>query len=430
MIVTSRAAVPVSVCDLRITIEYRNFTGHILYLGLVAVLTVDADLLPAISIPRMSTKTYKFGDDIELFGLDHVDQLIQKRTQINTIDVIPTRPFSPTPRWRISNTEGIFLPPDYPYSDGGILFDPADKSIIALWMNVGSQSSEGKDTTWKAGLSYDYYIRPIIALLQAGEKPSNRCCGWEFEPRPLATAIDLGLGEAWASRITHIAKSIGAVPRPIFVTGNLRSRVPDDDELEIGDVLLEINGKAVGRMADVRSLFDVDTANVRILRNGQVLAATIRAQALPSQCTSRLVCWAGAIVHQTHDSVLEQTTPEFVCVSKREGITNPGSAAYINFIMPGSPATRDLLPFRWILEINGQKVRTLDDMVDIVSNMKRGVEYVRVRVMDGKGIISIVSVRLDYKFWPSWMLERNSGEQWVRTELGCSGIHSRGTGTI
>ena len=418
MIITSRAAVPVSVCDLRITIGNRNFPGRVLYLGLVVVLTVDATLFPlSIPIPVMSTKSYKVGDEIEVFGLDDEHQLLQKRTQISAINGILTRQCSP-PRWRISNTEGISLL-ECPYSNGGILLDPNDKSIIALWMTVGSQNSSGKNTTWKTGLSYDYYIRPIIESLQAGQELQNRCCGWEFEHMQLASAMNLGLEESRATRIVEIAKSIGAVARPIFVAGKLRSPIPVDNDLKIGDVLLEINGKAVGRMADVRSLSHADTAKVLILRNGQEKEITIQMHSLPSQHTSKLVCWAGAVVHQTHNSVLEQTTPEFVRVSKREGITNPTSAVYISSIMYGSPGIGNMRPVQWILEINGRKVRSLDDMIEIISSLKErddSDEYVRVRMMGRKGITSVVSVRLDSQFWPAWILERK-GEQWVRTEL-------------
>lgn len=418
MIVTSRAAVPVSVCDLRITIGNRNFPGRVLYLGLIVVLTVDADSLPSsIPIQRISTKSYKVGDEIEVFGLDDEHQLLHKRTQISAINGILTRQCSP-PRWRISNTEGISLQ-DCPYSNGGILLDPTDKSIIALWMTVGSQNSSGKNTTWKAGLSYDYYIRPIIESLQAGEELQNRCCGWEFEHMQLASAVNLGLQDSRATRIVEIAKSIGAVARPIFVAGKLRSPIPVDDDLKIGDVLLEIDGKAVGRMADVRSLTYANKAKVLVLRNGQEKEINIETTLLSSQHTAKLVCWAGAVVHQTHNSVLEQTTPEFVQVSKREGITNPATAVYVSSIMYGSPAIGNLRPVQWILEIDGRKVRSLKDMIEVISSLNErdgNDDYVRVRMMSRKGITSVVSVRLDSQFWPAWILERK-GNQWVRTEL-------------
>ena len=268
-------------------------------------------------------------------------------------------------------------------------------------------------------MNYDYYIHPVIEALQAGNELQNRCCGWEFEHLQLASAMNLGLNEQRATRIVNIAKGIGTVARPIYVSGKLRPPSQAENDLKIGDVLLEINGEPVGRMADVRILSQVETANVLILRNGQEKEITIHAPSIPPQCTSKIVCWAGAVVHQTHNSVLQQTTPEFVRVSKREGVTNPESLVYISSITYGSPAIGNLRPVQWILEVHGQKVRSLDDMINVIISLKErdeSEEYTRVRLMGRKGTTSVVSVRLDSKFWPAWILERN-GEQWVRTEL-------------
>ena len=418
MIVVARATVPVSICDLRITIGNRNLPGRVLYLGVVVVLTVDPDLLPQhISVPFFSTKEYKVGDGVELFALDDEHQLVQKRTQISAITGIVTRQCSP-PRWRVTNTEGISLL-DCPYTNGGILLDPADKSIMAFWMTVGSQNSSGKNTTWKIGLNYQYYIRPIVEALQAGEELQKRCCGWEFEHMQLASAMNLGLSSTRASRVAEIAKSIGAVARPIFVSGKLRPASQSEEDLKIGDVILEVNGRSVGRMADVHELPHSETVLVTVLRNGEEKLIEIHPKPLSTERTARLICWAGAVLHQTHNPVLEQTTSEFVRVSKKEDITNPETAVYISSIMYGSPAIGNLRPVQWILEVDGRKVRSLDDMVEIISTLKERdalEEYVRVRLMGRKGITSVVSVRLDSKFWPSWSLER-IGEQWVRKEL-------------
>ena len=208
MIVTSRASVPVAICDLRITIGNCNIPGRVLYLGIVVVITVEASLLPsAIPIPPVSTKQYKVGDEIEIFGLDDEHQLVRKRTQISAINGIVTRQCNP-PRWRVANTEGISLL-DCPYSNGGILIDPVDKSIVALWMTVGSQHSDGRNATWKTGLNYDYYIQPVIEALRAGDELQNRCCGWEFGHLQLASAMNLGLKEQRANESRISQRELG-----------------------------------------------------------------------------------------------------------------------------------------------------------------------------------------------------------------------------
>ena len=353
----------------------------------------------------------------KLFGLDDEHQLVRKQTQISAINGIITRQCSP-PRWRITNTEGISLL-ECPYSNGGVLIDPVDKSIVALWMTVGSQNSDGRNTTWKTGLNYNYYIRPIIEALQAGNELQHRCCGWEFELLQLANAVNLGLNEQRATRIVNIAKEIGTVARPILVSGKLCPPSQAENDLKIGDILLEINGEPVGRMADVHVLSQIETARVLILRNGEVKEITIHAQSISSQYTSRIVCWAGAVVHQTHNSVLEQTTPNSFA-SAREKVSRIRRLSFISAVLHMVVrAIGNLRPVQWILEVDGQKVRSLDDMINVIIRLKEkdeSEEYTRVRLMGRKGITSVVSVRLDSKFWPAWMLERK-GDKWVRMEL-------------
>ena len=71
MIVTARATVPVSICDLRITIGDRNLPGRVIYLGVIVVITVDANLLPpSLTVPCISMKECKVSDEVELFALD------------------------------------------------------------------------------------------------------------------------------------------------------------------------------------------------------------------------------------------------------------------------------------------------------------------------------------------------------------------------
>jgi S1-C subfamily serine protease len=396
----------------------RNLPGRVVYLGVICVLTVDQALLPkSISVPKFSTKQFRVGDEVEVFALDDEHQLVQKKTQISAITGIVTRQCSP-PRWRITNTEGISLQ-DCPYSNGGILLDPADKSVLALWMTVASQNSSGKNTTWKTGLNFQTYIKSIIESLERGEEFQRRCCGWEFEHMQLASTISLGLSRERANQMASIAKSIGAVPRPIFVAGKLRPPTQNGDDLKIGDVILNVNGRPVGRMADVRDLAHLEDVTVVVLRNKEEKTIQLHTRSVPIEPTGKIVCWGGAVLHHTHAAVLEQTTPEFVRVSKREEIYNPDTAVYISSIMYGSPAIGNLRPVQWILEVDGRKVRTLDDMEEIIADIKnRDVadEYVRVRLMGRKGITSVVSVRLDNKFWPSWSLQR-VGDQWLRKEL-------------
>jgi pro-apoptotic serine protease NMA111 len=419
MIVASRATVPDSVCDVRIMIANHDLPGRILYLGTVSILTVDAALLPrSLYAPGISAKSWKVGDEVELFALDDAQQLIQKRCQISGIRRIATSR-SKHPRWRIINTEGISLL-EWPYSSGGILIDPEDKSIVALWIKFETPYNNGTIKSCMTGLSYDFYISPVIESLRSDRELQPRYCNWEFRQMLLSAALDLGLPERRADQIAAIAKPLGSGPLAIFVSGKLRPLSKAESNLEIGDIILEINQKPVGRMADVRSLSHLETVNMVILRNGKESEITLYQAPLPPESNPRVISWAGAIVHETHSAVLEQVTPEFVRVCEREELSDIEHAVYISSVMSGCPSYKDLGTIQWILEIDGCRIRSLDDLLEIISSLRRRSEeeeYIQVKVLRRNGRTEVVSVRLDSKFWPAWILERKENA-WVRTELG------------
>jgi hypothetical protein len=381
-----------------------------LYLGLVVILTVDSSLIPPfLQIPSTTDKQYKIGDAVEVYGLNNEHQLIQKRTEISAISTIVS-PEQETPSWRITNTEGYALL-DNPYTLGGMLIDPSDSSIIAFWMEVKYGSSN-----YTVGLNYHYYIRPIVEALRNGGDVESWYSGCILGQLHLARAIDLGMPEHHATRIDKIAKSIGTGAHAIWVTEKLRQ---SNSELEVGDFILEIDDEPVGRMADARHLSQAEISRALVLRDRQEKYVAVRPKRLPFQDTPRVVCWVGAILQRTPNFALESTTPEFAQVAEKEGVVNYEDLVYICNCFEGSPSKGILSPVSWILEIDNQKVSSLDILLEIIQNLKgrdESEEYIQVKLIGRQGITSIVGVKLNSHFWPTWILERKAKE-WVRTEL-------------
>jgi hypothetical protein len=330
-------------------------------------------------------------------------QLVQSGTEIREIAPIVSGPFWP-PRWSIKNVEAILVL-GAPASNDGFLINPEDKSVVALWISIDGM---------KIGLNYNRYIRPIVETLQNAKDNDNRCCGWVFAMISLPDAVHLGLSDQRANQIAALVSSIRSVPRPIYVSGKLRPVTQDN--LRIGDIILEVNGLPVARMADVHSLSRTESSQVLILRNRQEILINLETQCPPSEIMSRILFWAGAFLHETHDAVLEQITPEFEEMAQRESISNISRSVYIGSVMLGSPASIGLTQTTWILEVDGHKVRTMDDMLHVISTLRNEREYLRVKMIAKNGIMNVRSVRPDSKFWPAWILEWKDN-QWVRTEL-------------
>jgi hypothetical protein len=115
--------------------------------------------------------------------------------------------------------------------------------------------------------------------------------------------------------------------------------------------------------------------------------------------------------------VLEQISPEFAAVSRIEDFPEPEKAVYVGGCCRGSPGSQ-IPTTNWVLEVDGRKVRTMEEMLEIVKTLKgkEDGEYIRVKLLHRAGITGIVTIRLDNKFWPAFTLEQKDGK-WVRTEL-------------
>lgn len=412
LIIASRTTVLHSICEISITIGKRNVPGRVLHMGLLAVITIDPKHLPdTLPLLKPCNRDYKVGDAVDLFGLNTEYQLVQKRTEISAITEL-RMPETTTPSWRITNTESYDLL-DSPFTIGGALIDPDDSSLVGFWMEIKYGDRYGM-----AGINYQYYIQPIIEALTAGDSIESWSSGCVFEQLHLAKAIDLGIPEHHASRIAQVAKSIGTGAHAIWVEETL---LHSTSGLELGDIILEIEKEPVGRMADIRQFSRAQYTNTIVLRDRKEKELVVHSQKVPVQEAPRIVSWAGALLQKTPQFAIEQTTPEFARVAAKEGIETLQSLVYICERLKGSPADEHpgLPPVHWILEINKQKVSSLDGLVEIIRKVRvrdEDSEYVQVKLLGTQGTTSILGVRLNSHFWSAWMLE-GDGNSWIRREL-------------
>jgi pro-apoptotic serine protease NMA111 len=417
LVVTSRYIVEVSVCDLRLAVGHRHIPATIVHLGQIVVLTFDPRCLsPDAKVPKISVRRdLKLGDDVDLLVQDQKHQLLQKRTKIVAISAIRTTHGDP-PRARISNTEGIKVADPFHHFQGGVLRDPLDSAILALWLGIGYYDG-GNYTYENVGVNINDYILPIIDSLKLENNLELRHSGYEFLEMDMANATDLGLRYSRAVEIEKIAAAFGAVPRPIMVTGTLVPRFGETGGLVVGDVLLEINGNSVGRIRDVKEFEKHDEVEVVVLRDGQEMRVKVGCQLCQDETIQRLVSWCGANFHETQPMALEQATLEFFNTLKREGLGDPLKKVYVGGQQWGSPADDNIRSETWLLEVDGKKVESLDDLLDVLLKLEKGEEdYVRVKTLGPKGDTRINSVKPCPTFFPAWILEKKE-DKWIRTEI-------------
>lgn len=374
-------------------------------------MTVNSDLLPdAVPLPKFSSKQHRVGDTVKLYALNYEHHLIQQRTEISIISSLISEPDFSFPIWSIRNTERYNLL-DVPSTTGGILVDISDDSVFAMWMEV----RHGK-LSYYAGLDYQFYLQPIIEALKREQDVLSWDPGCIFGQCHVTKAIDLGMPEHYAERINMIAKSIRTGAQAVYVKEKLRF---SNCDLENGDFILQVEENSVARMADVRRFSQAEVTKVLVLRDGKEKELMVQCKHLSFSVPSKIICWGGAILQRTPIYALEQTKPIFSETVKAEGYTDLESMVYISTRLDGSPADGVLSSVNWILEIDNQKVNSLEVLLDIIPKLKSQSEnddYIRIKLIGKEGAILKVGMRLSPRFWPTWILEWK-GRNWVRTEF-------------
>ena len=182
------------------------------------------------------------------------------------------------------------------------------------------------------------------------------------------------LGIAIQSLNPELAQAFGIPFNKGVVIANVDDGSPASKAgIEVGDVLVEVNGREVGKASDLRNIIGLlrigDTVDLKVIRDGRAkrLRATIketRLQKIDGQRFSKRL--AGALLGVVEDDSRAKQTYIYVFDVKRE------SAAWYGRLRKG-----DL-----ILSVNKHKVRSLDELAQVIQskdsplllNIQRGRE--------------------------------------------------------
>lgn len=81
----------------------------------------------------------------------------------------------------------------------------------------------------------------------------------------------------------------------------------------------------------------------------------------------------------------------------------------------GSPSHRfSLRAVHWIVEVNGKATPNIETFLEVVKDFKHG-DAVRIKLIGLQDKIIVTTMKLDYHYWPTWLLERKSNGQWQFT---------------
>ena len=410
-VICSRSIIPFSLGDVNLTVADSVIVpAKVSFLHPTqnyAILSYDPSLLGETKVCSLvpSNEELKQGRKTYLVGYSRGQQPICVETTVTEVHHFPI-PANVTPRFRAINFDSIKL--DTPLSQicpSGALSDSQGR-VQGLWLNfLGEQNANGKDIEYHTGIHIQQVI-PILQKLQNNINPLLRGLAIEVSTMSIAQAMQMGVSSDWVKKIEDANPS----KRQLFYVRHVESESPTSKVLEDLDLILSIDGKPVSKMTDF-DLTDscLDSFDMIIVRNKKELHVTVPSSILDGECTKRIVCWAGAILHgifTLQNEFMISLAPHRAVKQQSHSLL---SGIYVSCRSKGSPSYMyGLGPTQWITHVNGVKTVDLDDFLAQVKKCKDG-EYVRLKTVSFDGIPCVVSIKICNHYWPTMELIKDPG---------------------
>jgi len=399
LVVVDRETVPIALGDLAVVVAgSAHIPGEVVYLHPehnLAVIRYDPALLGETPVrsATLDDSPLEPGDRVHLVGLTAGERLVSRETKVARREPLLLPPSYP-PRFQESNLELITLE-DATATVGGVLADGKGR-VRAFWASFSSGSGKAMEAFF-AGIPTAQLSR-IVAPLRAGRPVGWRSLDVELEPLNLAEARVRGLRPEQARRLERHDPD----GRQVLSVRSVTTGSPSEGLLAPGDLLISIDDEPVTRFAEVERASLRETVSLRVLRDGQEVDLVVPTEPLDGEGTSRALVWAGALLQRPPRALARQQQ------LPREGV-------YVARYWFGSPANRYGIPATTrILEVDGTPTPDLDAFLGAVADKPdRGA--VRLKMADLDGRISVITLKLDLEYWPTFELVRGP-DGWSRMQ--------------
>ena len=398
LVLVDRDTVPVALGDLTITFAGSvRVPGTLVFLHPthnVAVLRYDpAQLgdLEVTSVP-LAPAGPEVGDRVWLVGLDGDSVVAHQRTRVDAMEHLYLGA-SATPRFRDVNIVATWLE-DAVDSYGGVVVNRRGQ-MVALWASFLDQASGNRGFY---GLPVEF-LRPALGPLLAGKSPELRSLGIELVPVSLAQARDRGLSDGRVRQRLAIDRT----NRELLEILRVHGASPARDLLRPTDVVVALDGQPLTDVTRLEALQQREQVSLTVLRDAEEHTVSVPTFPVGGGGVDRVVSWAGLIVHEPH-----------VEVEAQKGIEAPG--VYIAWLWFGSPGQRyGIRPTRRIVQVDDVTTPNLDAFLAAVAD-REDREPIRLTLEKLDGVELVQTLKLDLQYWPTQILRRDAGGDWVREQ--------------
>jgi pro-apoptotic serine protease NMA111 len=404
LVMVDRDTVPVLLGDVTLTFfGSARVPGRVLALHPVvnlALIEYDPSALAETGVAgaRMAIRSPGEGDATRLVGLDSRGELRWRETEVDRrVPLSTARP--QIPFFQATDQEVLHLK-DSTSTSGGVLVDRRGR-VAAAWWSFADLSGE-RPTARLQGVPVEDLQRALAPLLA---QTSVRTLGVTLGSITLAEARDRGLSDQSAQAIAAVAPQ-GAL---CFVVERRTSGAPAVDLMQDGDVLVRVDGQPIRAARDVDAAIADGQVHLTVLRDGAEVEIAVPALELDRTGVTRVVSWAGALVHAPHHALLSQ----------RGGAVD---GVYVASTAPGSPAARNgLRATRRIIEVDGRPTPDLDAFLAAVHG-RDDRAAVRLLAVDLDGRTEAITLRLDLRYFDTSELRWTDNGAWDRGEPAVSTV--------
>jgi len=398
LILVDRNTVPTSLGDVSVTFAGAlDIPAKVVFvhpLHNLAFIQYDPALLGSAEVSEIELreKELNVGDEIWLVALKDAQQLLVEKTKVSAVDSLRFS-MPKVPAFRESNLDAISLH-NPPASIGGVLSDKKGR-VVAAWLSFSYGSgSEAKQFEW--GVSAEI-IKELVDQWRCCKKFTIRSLEVEFSALSISQARKLGLSDSWTERFqnTHGKRQVLAVSRRVAGSDA-------DKKLSEGDLVLAIDGQLIRNYRDVEKSAQKKNVVITVSRQSEQLDFQIKTRDVSLLNTNNVLLWAGALVQAPHRELALQ-----------RGIEPQG--VYVSYVFHGSPANRSgLNAMLRIVEINGEKVETIDVFKQLIEQYKKN-NFLQIKVLDLLNRESLISVKQNKYYWPDREIYRINDE-WKSSE--------------
>lgn len=393
LVMISRAIVPFDLCDINVTIADSIIVrGKVLFMHPLQNYTIiqyDPSLVQApVQTAKLSNEYIKQGAEALFVGFNQNYRIVVSKTNVTDITTVAIPPNASAPRYRAINLDAITVDTGLSSQCSSGVLVGEDGVVQTIWLNyLGERTqSSHKDVEYHLGLATPSLL-PVVSQIQQGVIPKLRILDMESYVIQMSQARIMGVSEEWIEKVGQANPS----RHELFMVRKVDCASPlagsDARPLQEGDVILTLNDKLITRVTEFDMMYNEETLDALIVRNGEEMKIKIPTVPTEDLETSRALIFCGAVLQKPHHAVRQQ-------------ISKLHSEVYVSARSRGSPAYQyGLSPTNFITAVNGVKTPDLDSFIKEVSAIPNNT-YFRLRAVTFDNVPWVVTMKKNDHYFP------------------------------